>query len=480
MPGLPLFFLTRFNAACRFERLTTRSIKSLAPKHSCPCVAVGSSSLRSSYRGFTPTRQRSSSCQDISGYLPSRLTSVCALLIRSVLRRSQHRLLRPLLTSRSTSAASSLRTQGEISPGKNTPLHCTTADLRRLSLDHRSFAVSLPARPTRRRLSSGSCTSAHGFAPRFLPTLGRPHAVALRFDLDDLLSTRTCTCKTAPMRAHQRKAPARCESRGRTVSASNGKDTSLTDASKHARASDLARAPSLPRHRLNRMRLDATGSGRSRFPHRRSAISRRRRRRRPPRPAGVAAIVVVSTGVSDSGTSVCAGVAQHRRRPSYRRRRRPSPPPSLPADPAAPAVPADPAAPAVPPLPAAPPAPHTATAPPAPAAPPLPPAHQHRPCHRRRRAACAACAACAGLTRPAAPAAPPAPAPPALPAAPPVAPPVPAEPLYHSCSTRARVPPVPVVRRHRRRRPTPWAPQEALRESNEAYAFVISFPFFLK
>jgi len=38
-----------------------------------------------------------------------------------------------------------------------------------------------PARPARQRLLSSSCSSARSFAPRFLPTLGRPHAVALRF-----------------------------------------------------------------------------------------------------------------------------------------------------------------------------------------------------------------------------------------------------------------------------------------------------------
>ncbi len=39
----------------------------------------------------------------------------------------------------------------------------------------------MPAHPARHRLVSGSCPSAHGFAPRFLPTIGHPHAVALHF-----------------------------------------------------------------------------------------------------------------------------------------------------------------------------------------------------------------------------------------------------------------------------------------------------------
>jgi len=61
------------------------------------------------------------------------------------------------------------------------------------------------ARPTRRRLESGSCTSARGFASRFLPTLGRPHAVAVRFDPDDLLSAGLAPARQRPCWAHQRK-----------------------------------------------------------------------------------------------------------------------------------------------------------------------------------------------------------------------------------------------------------------------------------
>src|SRR6266446_2761735 len=55
-----------------------------------------------------------------------------------------HRLLRPLLTSRSGSTPSPFRAQGEISPGKNALLHCTTAGFTPLPLDHESFAVSGP------------------------------------------------------------------------------------------------------------------------------------------------------------------------------------------------------------------------------------------------------------------------------------------------------------------------------------------------
>ncbi|MDG0836313.1 hypothetical protein EXH51_26765, partial [Pelomonas saccharophila] len=53
-------------------------------------------------------------------------------------------LLRPLLTSRSGSSPSPLQAQGEISPGKNALLHCTTAGFTPPRLDHESFAVSCP------------------------------------------------------------------------------------------------------------------------------------------------------------------------------------------------------------------------------------------------------------------------------------------------------------------------------------------------
>ena len=63
-----------------------------------------------------------------------------------------------------------------------------------------------PARPVRQRLLSGSCSSARRFAPRFLPTLGRPHAVALRFTRCDLLVTGLVPVRVRPCWAHHNKA----------------------------------------------------------------------------------------------------------------------------------------------------------------------------------------------------------------------------------------------------------------------------------
>src|SRR5690606_10030940 len=126
--------------------------------------------------------------------------------LRSVLRRS--RLLRPLLTSRSASA-SPFRAQGEISPGKNAVLHRTTAGFTPPEPRPSELRGSLPARPARRRLGSSSCTSARGFAPRFLPTVGRPSAAAVRFDWDGLLSAGLAPARQRPCWAHNAKAPRR-------------------------------------------------------------------------------------------------------------------------------------------------------------------------------------------------------------------------------------------------------------------------------
>ena len=54
------------------------------------------------------------------------------------------KLLRPWLTSRSGSTPLPFQAQGEISPGKNALLHCTTAGFTPPPLGHKSFAASCP------------------------------------------------------------------------------------------------------------------------------------------------------------------------------------------------------------------------------------------------------------------------------------------------------------------------------------------------
>ena len=64
----------------------------------------------------------------------------------------------------------------------------------------------LPTRPARHRLIFGSCPSARGFATRFLPTLGRPHAVALHFVRCGQLTEGLPPSRSRPCRAHNKKA----------------------------------------------------------------------------------------------------------------------------------------------------------------------------------------------------------------------------------------------------------------------------------
>jgi hypothetical protein len=119
------------------------------------------------------------------------------------------RLLRPLLTSRSGSSPSPFQAQGEISPGKNAILPRATAGFTPPGPWPRELRGPLPARPARRRLISGSCSSARGFAPRFLPTLGHPHAVALRFARCGQLAGGLAPPRSRPCWAHNEKALAR-------------------------------------------------------------------------------------------------------------------------------------------------------------------------------------------------------------------------------------------------------------------------------
>jgi hypothetical protein len=84
------------------------------------------------------------------------------------------RLLRPLLTSCSGSPPSPFQAQGKISPGKNAILHRTTAAFTSPGRWPQELRSYMPARPGRRRLSSGSCTSAHGLRSTLPPHARSP------------------------------------------------------------------------------------------------------------------------------------------------------------------------------------------------------------------------------------------------------------------------------------------------------------------
>jgi hypothetical protein len=192
-PALPLLALTRFHAAAMFCRSRARASRPSVPGSFDRVAPAALHPVRLQPRlhlglppHFPPCRA-SDAClpSDMSRHRPS----------RSALRVAQ--LLRPLLTSRSGSPPSPFQAQGEISPGKNAILPRTAAGFTPPDPWPRELRSLLPARPDRHRLISGSCPSARGFAPRFLPTLGRPHAVALRFARCGQLRG-TCTPRSRP------------------------------------------------------------------------------------------------------------------------------------------------------------------------------------------------------------------------------------------------------------------------------------------
>ncbi len=121
------------------------------------------------------------------------------------------RLLRPLLTSRSGSTPSPFQAQGEISPGKNAFLHRTTAGSTPPPLGHESFAVHGPLALVG-TASYPVLVHRHAvYAPRFLPTLGHPHAVALHFTRCDQLVAGLPPAGMRPCRAHHGKNPDSCQ-----------------------------------------------------------------------------------------------------------------------------------------------------------------------------------------------------------------------------------------------------------------------------
>ena len=120
---------------------------------------------------------------------------------------SSKKLLRPLLTSRSGSTPLPFQDRGEISPGKNALLLCTTAGSTPLRLDHQSFAVHCPLALLHSAFYPGLVHRLADYAPRFLPTLGHPHAVALHFVRCDQLTAGLAPAGVRPCWAHKTKTP---------------------------------------------------------------------------------------------------------------------------------------------------------------------------------------------------------------------------------------------------------------------------------
>ena len=99
---------------------------------------------------------------------------------------------------------SPFQAQGEISPGKNALLLCTTAGFTPLRLDHKSFAVMGPLALLGSAFYPILVHRLADYAPRFLPTLSHPHAVALHFVRRDQLTVGLPPTGVRPCRAHQK------------------------------------------------------------------------------------------------------------------------------------------------------------------------------------------------------------------------------------------------------------------------------------
>jgi len=78
-------------------------------------------------------------------------------------------------------STSPFQAQGEISPGKNALLLRTTAGFTPLRLGHESFAASCPLALLGNAFYPVLVHRLTDYAPRFLPTVGHPSAVALHF-----------------------------------------------------------------------------------------------------------------------------------------------------------------------------------------------------------------------------------------------------------------------------------------------------------
>ena len=102
-------------------------------------------------------------------------------------------------------APSPFQAQGEISPGKNALLPCTTAGFTPPRFDHKSFAVSCPLALLSSAFYPILVHRLAAYAPRFLPTLGRPHAVALHFVSCDQLTAGLAPAGVRPCWADKKK-----------------------------------------------------------------------------------------------------------------------------------------------------------------------------------------------------------------------------------------------------------------------------------
>ena len=156
--------------------------------------------------GFTPRLQRELQLPGLLAPGPSETHGWCALpSVRPFA--AAPSLLRPLLTARSASRRCPFGHEASAPQVRTRSFPAPSPHLRRLGLDHKSFAIacslalpgtaSYAVRVPRRAV----------FAPRFLPTLGHPHAVALHFARCGQLTGGLAPPRSRPCWAHKPNRP---------------------------------------------------------------------------------------------------------------------------------------------------------------------------------------------------------------------------------------------------------------------------------
>ena len=113
-------------------------------------------------------------------------------------------LLRPLLTSRSGTSRRPFRHKARSPQVRVAHLHRTTAASTPPRLGHKSFVGHCPLALLGSAFYAVLVHRLTIYAPRFLPTLGRPHAVALRFAHCDQLAAGLAPAGVRPCWAHKK------------------------------------------------------------------------------------------------------------------------------------------------------------------------------------------------------------------------------------------------------------------------------------
>src|SRR5919108_3296924 len=113
--------------------------------------------------------------------------------------------MRAVCSILSPSTPPPFQAKGELPPGKNPPFHPTTAASTPPRLGHKSFAVLGLLALLGNAFYAVLVHRLTTYAPRFLPTLGRPHAVALRFAHCDQLAAGLAPAGVRPCWAHPMK-----------------------------------------------------------------------------------------------------------------------------------------------------------------------------------------------------------------------------------------------------------------------------------